>query len=155
MARSALQTAKAFATACLAAAACASIPYVTASFLTEPIFYTSPPFRLRTPITFAETIFFNFVVGAMMSAIVGATIGLGWHRIALSKNCRGALAYWLPGLIVGATAYLLMVAMRGGMTTWPLLILWGATLGGFTGAFFWLIRRPDRDAPPNPPTSTP
>jgi hypothetical protein len=30
----------------------------------------------------------------------------------------------------------------------------GIALGGMTGFFAWLIRRPDRDAP-NPPTSAP
>lgn len=98
---------------------------------------------------------------------VACTIGMLWHSIAQKAGWISIHAYWPPAVLVGmlpasflfAPRYLsgdleggaaIMNWLRGFITMMAL----GGALGGLTGTFAWLIRRPDRDAP-NPPTSQP
>ncbi len=88
------------------------------------------------------------------TALVASTIGLAWHAFASARAWRGAHAYWLPALIVGLIAPALIVLwpalkgegwMPGMLSAGFVLTLCGASLGGFTGLFAWIIRRPDRE----------
>lgn len=103
-----------------------------------------------------------FVYAAIVVALVASTLGLAWHALAARLRWRSVHAYWLPALLVGATPPQVMFvptilspnSMYDWTGTWIQLSFYGAALGGLTGLFAWLIRRPDRDAP-NLNTSTP
>jgi len=60
------------------------------------------------------------------------------------------LAYVTLGMLEGIFVGLVLSLLTGGYS-----LLSAPATGFLTLAVFWLIRRPDRDAPPNPPTSTP
>ncbi|MGE0596500.1 MAG: hypothetical protein AB7P07_09040 [Hyphomonadaceae bacterium] len=79
----------------------------------------------------------------------------GWllqsHRSAAPiYAAAGAAVGLLPAMILG----LLLLQGRGTMETWLVLTGVGLVTGAVSAVLFWLIRRPDRDAP-NPPTSPP
>jgi ABC-type cobalamin transport system permease subunit len=90
------------------------------------------------------------------------TASLPTTLACLFARARHLRAHLLVGALVGGV-------IGGAIFTWaeatpidPLaggyfLLAASLTFLGacFTGVIFWLIRRPDRDAPPNPPTSTP
>ena len=94
------------------------------------------------------------------TAVVAYTLGLMWHAVAQAFEWRGRTAYWLPGAIVGALIPLLIggpswnTQFEASPNIGQMIALYGcpigAALGGLTGLFAWLIRRPDRDAPANP-----
>lgn len=90
------------------------------------------------------------------------TAGLAWHTWMQSRGWTSAHVYWTPGAIAGALIPISilgpgLIANQGTDTIsaalTSILSGWGAALGGLTGLFAWLIRRPDHDAA-NPPTST-
>lgn len=60
------------------------------------------------------------------------------------------LAYVMLGALEGVFVGLVLSLVTGGYA-----LLSAPAAGYLTSATFWLIRRPDRDAPPNPPTSAP
>lgn len=95
--------------------------------------------------------------------LIASTIGLLWHVYARVFGLTHLLAYVLPAIALGAGLVLVFIEVIG--TNEPelnegtkfghlLLLALGASLGGLTALFAWLIRRPDRDAA-NPPTSSP
>jgi hypothetical protein len=100
--------------------------------------------------------------GAIAALVVAATVGLLWHARSKARGWTNVHIYWVPGALVG-----LLLPLSVVLVTWdhtilstteglgkflaPIACPFGAALGGLTGYFFWLIRRPDRDA--NPPTS--
>jgi NhaP-type Na+/H+ or K+/H+ antiporter len=105
------------------------------------------------------------VLGFAANVICAATLGLAWHSCATTRAWRSVQAYVLPGLAVGlfvpALLFLVPSMLNGsgldaGSASFVFFItaIIGIALGGMTGFFAWLIRRPDRDAP-NPPTSAP
>jgi hypothetical protein len=85
------------------------------------------------------------------------TIGLAWHAI-VSRLVKGPALdlYLLPGALFGwLLMRLLHVLPPHGPLDNPILSSGlGALIGAATASIFWLIRRPDRDAP-NPPTPSP
>ncbi len=82
------------------------------------------------------------------NALVASTLGLAWHSHASKRGWRRAGAYWAPGALVGllipAVIFLSAFDAPGLMA---ILASYGGFLGGLTGVFAWLIRRPDRSAP--------
>jgi hypothetical protein len=99
----------------------------------------------------------------LITALVASTIGLAWHAFAHARGWRSVHAYWLPATMVGVIPPALIVLapalrgeswMAGSLSSGVVLSLCGASLGGLTGLFAWLIRRPDRDAA-NPATPAP
>ena len=101
------------------------------------------------------------IFGALPTTLVAAaTLGLGWHTIALESRRTTRSDYWLPGALIGAVVAFVMpfITLPGIGADWLPLILvgtfYGAACGGFTGLYAWLIRRPDRDAA-NPATAAP
>jgi hypothetical protein len=103
-----------------------------------------------------------FVYAAIVAAIVASTLGLAWHALATRLGWRSVHAYWPPALFVGVAppqviflpTVLSPNAMYDWTELWIQMSVYGAALGGLTGLFAWLIRRPDRDAA-NPTTSAP
>ena len=100
------------------------------------------------------------VLTLFANLIVASTIGLFWHASARVFGLRGLLAYALPAIAVGALLALTLIVVTEDRAPGPRystlvgvgnLLSLGASLGGLTGVFAWLVRRPDRD-PPNPPT---
>jgi hypothetical protein len=105
----------------------------------------------------------SFLLAFVPSAVIATTLGLMWHAFALRRRWHRSFHYWIPALIAGATlgfGLFLLPASTFGMAdpdAWTIMFLltgYGAALGGLTGYFAWLIRRPDRDAA-NPATPAP
>jgi hypothetical protein len=105
------------------------------------------------------------LVAFVANLIAASTLGVAWRWLADAKHWRAAWQYWLPASVCGFAIAFLFVN-GGALLSGETQIVWrwfqgmlpfyayGATLGGLTALFAWLIRRPDRDAP-NPPTATP
>ncbi|QGZ94540.1 hypothetical protein [Terricaulis silvestris] len=100
------------------------------------------------------------VLALFANLSIASTIGLFWHASARVFGLRGLLAYALPAVAVGALLALTLIVVTENRAPEPRystfvgvvnLLSLGASLGGLTAVFAWLIRRPDRD-PPNPPT---
>lgn len=100
------------------------------------------------------------------ATIYAATIGLLVHiRLCRRKWLKAttyALVNLLTGLVLvsvlltplaisGSRIYDTPIALLVGVFVYPAAIV----ICSASGLVFWLIRRPDRDAPPNPPTSAP
>ena len=92
--------------------------------------------------------------------IYGWTLGLAGHARLMQRVRVGVRAYWIGGgvsllLISFVFGFLYACGFTGswstGLQTGLGLSLIGALGGALMGWFFWLIRRPDRDA--NPPTT--
>lgn len=112
--------------------------------------------------TFASWLALGF--GANL--VLASTLGLAWHTLAYRRGWRGVVAYVLPAALLGIAIPLAIFALppllngsgldfHSAAFVTTLTSLVGIALGGMTGLFAWLIRRPDRDAAPNPPTSAP
>lgn len=89
----------------------------------------------------------------LVTSAVAATLGLGWHILCQRIGLTSVHAYWIAGAMVGAVPGALWLLPSGSFLI-AAIIPYGAVLGGLTGLFAWLIRRPDRDAT-NPTTSSP
>lgn len=105
-------------------------------------------------------------LGFVANLIFASTLGLAWHTFAYRRGWTALVAYLIPAALSGAIIPILLLALppiisgngfdfhaAAFVTTLGVII--GVSLGGLTGLFSWLIRRPDRDAPANPPTSAP
>lgn len=103
--------------------------------------------------------FMGFAYGVSIGMIASLVVGLPVHVLLVRMRLTSVWAYLACGAVSGAPmAFLVMLAVSGSsppensnevvVGATPL----GAFLGFWVAAFFWLIRRPDRD-PPNPPTS--
>jgi hypothetical protein len=96
---------------------------------------------------------------ALLLALPGLlVIGLLIHTVLMRFESHHSFGYVFGGAIAGLLfaalfSYAIPAHPTGLSMQNPLLAL-GAALGGSTAAYFWMIRRPDRDTP-NPPTSTP
>lgn len=100
----------------------------------------------------------------LMCLLTSETIGLVWHAIAVRLGWHAAVHYWAPGAAcgigMGIGTFWLLASTLGvaDSDAWSVLFwlaAYGAVLGGLTGCFAWLIRRPDRDAPANPASTPP
>lgn len=111
-------------------------------------------------IVLASWIFIAFIA----NVVAAFTLGLVWRWVAEANHWRASWQYWIPGALSGfalAFAFVNAGALLSGESNlvWRWFqgmlpaYIYGAALGGLTGYFAWLIRRPDRDATPNPPTS--
>ncbi len=105
-------------------------------------------------------------LGFGANLILASTLGLAWHAFAYRRGWRGVIAYVLPAAVLGLAIPLGMFALppllagngldlHSAAFVTSITSLIGVALGGMTGLFAWLIRRPDRDGAPNPPTSAP
>lgn len=114
------------------------------------------------PIVLASWVMIAFI-GNFIAAL---TLGMAWRWVAEANRWRASWQYWMPAAVCGfALAFLFINA--GALVSGEAHLVWrwfqgmlpaylyGAALGGFTALFAWLIRRPDRDAAPNPPRSAP
>lgn len=140
------------------AAVIASALYICAGIVLEPLIYSTPPSNIWTFEIAVQTIFGMALTGLVLIFPVAATAGIFWHGRQLAAGKTTAARYWLPGAIAG----FFLGALLGGLASGhqpaalsALMLAWGVLLGGLTGFFFWAIRRPDRDASANPPTSAP
>lgn len=108
----------------------------------------------HAPVGWVTWIFLYVFVIALMFA---TTIGLVWHILAFRRGWTSMPVYLLPGLVVGLFVIALILLTPGTPHAGPpsenwgragavFLIPIGALTGAMTGAFAWLIRRPDRDA---------
>jgi hypothetical protein len=100
------------------------------------------------------------------TAIAASTLGLAWHALARSQGWSSVHSYWPAAVAAGiAPVFFLMLGPmiedgarapldRRWFISFFIALALGASLGGLTAIFAWLIRRPDRDAP-NPPRSAP
>lgn len=95
----------------------------------------------------------GLVFGFIMGVPVSATLGLALHTMLVETKRTSAIAYAMAGAPAGVCTVLAMGLLDGRFYSWLLLPSCGA--GALAGMCFWLIRRPDRDAAPNPPTSAP
>lgn len=108
-----------------------------------------------------------FVATWAVCALVASTLGLVWHTIALDRGWTSAVSYLVAGSLLGG---FIPGALWVGVSIFALfhpgeeftsedellaIIVGSLILGGLNALVFWLIRRPDRDASPNPPTSPP
>lgn len=103
------------------------------------------------------TIFYGLVAGALAVA-ANATIGTAWQITAHRLRLRALPTHLAAGVVSGfAFAAIITWNIHSNqrldqLTEVMPLLNFGATIGGLTAWFAWLIRRPDRDAP-NLPTS--
>ncbi len=92
-----------------------------------------------------------FGITFLLATGFASTLGLAWHTLASGRGWRSVHYYWLPGALTGFLPTMLVFSPT------PTAALYfgsySALLGGLTGLFAWLIRRPDRDPRSNPPTS--
>jgi hypothetical protein len=92
---------------------------------------------------------------AVVALVLTWTIGLAWHALAYANGWRSVWAYAGFGSGTAASIALLIYILSG--ATWTtatfLGLFWLGTTGAVIALVGWLIRRPDRDAQPNPPTS--
>lgn len=89
--------------------------------------------------------------------IASLTLGVAWHVHALKRNWRRRSSYCIAGALCGAVLGPTLVLLSFGWSWWAhagISLLYGATMGGLTGLYSWLILRPDRDAP-NPDRAAP
>lgn len=127
----------------------------SAAIVAVAIAMASPSQQL---ITFA----FWTALGFVLNALFAGTLGLAWHRFAMKRGWRGLHAYMLPALATGAlipTLVFVVPSLFSGseaftyLGVFAMVVGLGVSLAGFTALFAWLLRRPDRDVAPNPPTS--
>ncbi|HRP11255.1 MAG TPA: hypothetical protein PLK37_09500 [Terricaulis sp.] len=97
-------------------------------------------------------VLFGLFIGAFVGVPINATIGLAIHAQLKQSHRTTALWYAILGAPVGLLTAAGAIAGFGASNNFLPL---GALCGVLSGFFFWLIRRPDRDTPPNPPTSAP
>ena len=88
---------------------------------------------------------------AALSLPVLLTFGLVWHAYALDRGWRSSTRYAAAGAMAG-----LALGALVGLAAMDLILyaLFAPIVGAISAMAFWLIRRPDRDAP-NPPTPSP
>lgn len=99
------------------------------------------------------------LLAALANIIVACTLGLLWHWFVQTRSWTSVHVYWptaalvgaLPPILIMAPAYLAGdfdsgIAIVGWLSSFFMMVGLGAALGGLTGLFAWLIRRPDRDA---------
>lgn len=112
--------------------------------------YQSPP-------TFALMATFSAIYAALIALFFTWTIGLAWHVIACANGWHSATAYIAFGAGAGVMGAVLIYFLSNASWTPATLlgVLWLGSTAAVIAAVGWLIRRPDRDAPANPPTSTP
>ncbi|MBI3437071.1 MAG: hypothetical protein HY054_00150 [Proteobacteria bacterium] len=96
--------------------------------------------------------------------ITSSTIGAAIHILAVRLNLRSIWFYLLAAALAGAALALLLqdkiLATSFSMSAWTLtlraqIVALGALPDLITATAFWLIRRPDRDAPANPASTAP
>lgn len=110
-------------------------------------------------VTRTGTVALGTVFGATWGQLATVVIGLPAHVWLKHNTKQRAWMYVLVGAFAGMVfgALLVVPALFG--TTTPLLgkLAWIALAsvvsGALAGLTFWLIRRPDRDAPVAPPSS--
>jgi hypothetical protein len=95
-----------------------------------------------------------FALSFGVTMLFSGTAGLGWHTFCQARGWTSVHYYWIAGALLGAALGGLWYLPAGSYMLVAILVPYGVTLGGLTGAFAWLIRRPDRDAA-NPATATP
>lgn len=93
--------------------------------------------------------------GVIYGSLAMVILGLPRHELLLKRTKARAWMYAAAGLIAGAAfgaifALPALLASPQVVSSAALLPL-GATAGAAAAMTFWLIRRPDRDAPPKPP----
>ncbi|HVK81369.1 MAG TPA: hypothetical protein VM915_12230 [Verrucomicrobiae bacterium] len=92
---------------------------------------------------------FSFL--ASFSLVFSLTFGVLVHGELQKRGRRGWISYTIAGLIAALAVMIVLIAYaatKGGV--WPVLLFalpFALPTGALTGVFFWLIRRPDRDAP--------
>jgi hypothetical protein len=83
-----------------------------------------------------------FGITFLLATGFASTLGLAWHMLATGRGWRNLHYYWLPGALTGFVPTMLVFSPT------PTAALYfgsySALLGGLTGLFAWLIRRPDR-----------
>lgn len=121
------------------------------------IFMTMNGQAYQSPSTFLFITALASAYAAVIALVLTWTIGLAWHAAACAKGWRSLAAY--AGFSAGAAISIALVIFILIGDPWTpenrLGVLWLGSTGAVVGAVAWLIRRPDRDATPNPPTSTP
>ena len=129
--------------------ALAVAPPVAAGVVAVCLLLLSPPTLGR--------VFLNFWVGlAVITSAAQWTLGLGWHFLAIRKNWRRANGYLLAGAAIGAAigvayAASLEIPRDAPMLALPAFAAGTALAAGLMAGsmwLFWLMRRPDRDIPP-------
>lgn len=95
---------------------------------------------------------------ACAGLIANFSLGLAWHAYARRRKIVHPAIHVVAGAVLGAC----VGALLGLVVSWrePDAMSWnlatfsivGLSYGALAAGAFWLIRRPDRDAP-NPPTS--
>lgn len=89
-----------------------------------------------------------------ITGLVAAALGLPWHALAVNRGWTWWACYTFPaagagGLLAITVFVVLFSHALGGEQTAPLALFGampiGILLGGLTGLFAWLIRRPDRE----------
>lgn len=115
----------------------------------------------------SSILFFAVPIICAFNAAITWTLGLAWHALMMRLTPNPSLdLYALPGGLFGWLILRGLVAFLSPNSTHdaisapanPVSELYvhavGAFFGATTASIFWLLRRPDRDAP-NPPTSPP
>ena len=102
------------------------------------------------------------VVSVAFNMLVGSSIGLAWRHIPSGHGWASARAYWsaaaLAGLLPAQLLFLQPVQSEQSIVAsvgWWAISVFGASLGGLTSVFAWIIGRPDRDAGANPVSTAP
>ena len=93
--------------------------------------------------------------GLIAAIVVGypamVLLGLPGHSVLMHTQKTSFWYYAIFGALAGIIAVFALSAMDGRF--YRELLALAPFVGFANAAIFWLIRRPDRDAAPNPPTS--
>jgi hypothetical protein len=97
-----------------------------------------------------------YMIETLMVGFAGTLIvGVPLHTLLTWKRWTQWWAYVVAAALGGAAAAIALILVTP--NSWGYLgstLLAGTSWAALIGLIAWLIRRPDRDAPPNPPTST-
>lgn len=92
--------------------------------------------------------------GSLFAYPLMAVLGLPAHSVLYRSRHRALPFYVLAGVLCALAAWILTSLFGISIRTVTEGAVFIALSGALTAGIFWLIRRPDRDAP-NPPTSSP
>lgn len=105
---------------------------------------------------YLSLILMGTVVGGTAGLIPAFLVGLPLHHYLVRMKWNGAKHYAAlgAGVAIATTLVLLMIFLGGqgawlnpGVAIFLAIVSFAGVMGGLT---FWIIRRPDRDAPPIP-----
>lgn len=99
--------------------------------------------------------FYFLIYAALFGIPISLAIGTLAYLALRRRGLNGFVVYLVGGATIGMVGAMSVSALAGlgvGLLLFPVFIALMSCSGGIGGLVFWLIRRPDRDAPSASPT---